>query len=259
MPIKWWKWWTGILQGARPEVDVARGPYDNRSSYYPCYLMLWWAYVSFRPWSTSKTKTQIYDGKQTRHGDEYPEYLKSYSLPHQKRIAFCRSSHCKANGTMVKRSSREQQHFSRSHEERTDTDSNNPAGTGRFSFRTPRRLGRTRLSSSTSSSRSQVASSNAHTNMLIQSAARSVLDGTSPNSTPLSEDGSEYASSASSKPVPTLQSLETKPIPAMPDEQDRKRFIVSPLCGSFERSYHEAFILTHVFFFDFARDVLLQS
>ena len=63
--------------------------------------------------------------------------------------------------------------------------------------------------------------------MLIQSAARSVLDGTTPTSNPMSDDGTEYSPTRSTKPVPTLESLETKPIPPMPDEQDRKRFIVS--------------------------------
>ena len=98
------------------------------------------------------------------------------------------------------------------------------AGTGRFSFATPRRGG---TGSTFSSNDSSQIDSNSHTNMLIQSAARSVLDGTTPTSHPMSDDGTEYSPTRSTKPVPTLESLETKPIPPMPDEQDRKRFIVS--------------------------------
>lgn len=83
---------------------------------------------------------------------------------------------------------------------------------------------------------------------LIQSAARSVLDDATPNSTVISEDASEISTfydanlgGSSSKtwsqqqqrhihnsyrhPVADLRSLETKTLPAIPDEQDRRRFI----------------------------------
>ncbi|KAL7575719.1 hypothetical protein ACA910_003053 [Epithemia clementina (nom. ined.)] len=108
------------------------------------------------------------------------------------------------------------------YDEKDDRDSG--AGSQRFSFATPLRGGRRKNGSSASNASSQ-ASSNDHTNLLIQSAARSVLDGASQSSTPMSDDGSESALTASIKPAPSLESLETKPLPPMPDEQDRKRFI----------------------------------
>jgi hypothetical protein len=66
------------------------------------------------------------------------------------------------------------------------------------------------------------------TALLIQSAARSLVDETSP-STAVSDDGSceEGTARSASSPSPTLTSLQMKTLPAMPDEQDRKRFVVS--------------------------------
>jgi len=64
--------------------------------------------------------------------------------------------------------------------------------------------------------------SSAYTASLVQSAAKSVLD-TSPSST-VSDDENSVEQPPSS---PGLRSLLTKTVPAMPDDQDRKRFIVS--------------------------------
>jgi hypothetical protein len=73
-------------------------------------------------------------------------------------------------------------------------------------------------------------SSSVDTASLIQSAARSILDDTSPN-TAVSDDESDaegsFATRAALSPSPTLSSLQMKTLPAMPDEQDRKRFVVS--------------------------------
>lgn len=75
-------------------------------------------------------------------------------------------------------------------------------------------------------------SSSVDTAMLLQSAARSVLDtdNASPSTTTaVSEDGSGYNDRSSVVTDPdntTLQSLQTKTLPALPDEQDRKRFVV---------------------------------
>jgi hypothetical protein len=72
-------------------------------------------------------------------------------------------------------------------------------------------------------------SSSVDTALLIQSAARSVLDDNSPI-TAVSENGSceeDSFTDRASPPSPTLSSLQMKTLPAMPDEQDRKRFVVS--------------------------------
>lgn len=67
---------------------------------------------------------------------------------------------------------------------------------------------------------------------LIQSAVRSVLDDATPGSI-VSDDRSDGGSFLDD-PVtpknafsPTLESLQIEPLPPLPDEQDRKRFIVS--------------------------------
>lgn len=57
---------------------------------------------------------------------------------------------------------------------------------------------------------------------LIQSAARSILDDSPPGT-----DGDSCSNGQRSTPSLTLQSLQTRIVPAMPDEQDRKRFLVS--------------------------------
>jgi hypothetical protein len=73
-------------------------------------------------------------------------------------------------------------------------------------------------------------SSSVDTASLIQSAARSIMDETSP-STAVSDDESDtegsFSARAALSPSPTLSSLQMKTLPAMPDEQDRKRFVVS--------------------------------
>jgi hypothetical protein len=69
-------------------------------------------------------------------------------------------------------------------------------------------------------------SSSVDTALLIQSAARSILEETSP-STAVSDDESCAEGSRALSPSPTLSSLQMKTLPAMPDEQDRKRFVVS--------------------------------
>lgn len=128
------------------------------------------------------------------------------------------------------------QEFTETNERSSHGDSPDGDSPGR-SFPVPRQGGGRGRGLGTGSSTSNVssrASSNEHANSLIQSAARSVLEGKSPISIPLSDDGSEYASTASTKPVPTLESLETMPIPPMPDEQDRKRFVVRE-CSSLYR------------------------
>lgn len=71
---------------------------------------------------------------------------------------------------------------------------------------------------------------------LIQTAVRSVLDDATP-STIISDDQSEasFVNGGSASPgfrkkketSPTLESLQKEKLPPMPDEQDRKRFIVS--------------------------------
>ena len=73
---------------------------------------------------------------------------------------------------------------------------------------------------------------------LIQSAARSVLDNLTP-STIVSDDKSEIYSigdDAEGIPIPasspTLRSLQKEILPAIPDEQERRRFIVSGNRGS---------------------------
>lgn len=71
--------------------------------------------------------------------------------------------------------------------------------------------------------------------LLVQSAVRSVLDDATPTpSTIISGDGSESGSCAdrtlgkrSPTSSPTLRSLQIETLPAIPDEQDRRRFIVS--------------------------------
>lgn len=73
-------------------------------------------------------------------------------------------------------------------------------------------------------------SSSVDTASLIQSAARSIMDETSP-STAVSDDEScekgSFTARQALSPSPTLSSLQMKTLPAMPDEQDRKRFVVS--------------------------------
>lgn len=69
------------------------------------------------------------------------------------------------------------------------------------------------------------ASSSINTASLIQSAARSILDGSSPE-THVSDDDS-CSNGHRNTPSLTLQSLQARVVPAMPDEQDRKRFLVS--------------------------------
>jgi hypothetical protein len=70
---------------------------------------------------------------------------------------------------------------------------------------------------------------------LIQSAARSVLDNLTP-SIIVSDAGGERCSCSDGtignlRPAssPTLRSLQVKTLPAIPDEQDRRRFIVSTI------------------------------
>jgi hypothetical protein len=62
--------------------------------------------------------------------------------------------------------------------------------------------------------------------LLIHSAARSILDDGTP-STAVSDDGSESYSGARIPSSPTLASLQIETMPALPDEKDRKRFVVS--------------------------------
>jgi hypothetical protein len=72
-------------------------------------------------------------------------------------------------------------------------------------------------------------SSSVDTALLIQSAARSILDDASPTSA-VSDAGSGADDSFTARvtsPSPTLTSLQMQTLPAMPDEQDRKRFVVS--------------------------------
>jgi hypothetical protein len=65
-----------------------------------------------------------------------------------------------------------------------------------------------------------------NTAALIQSAARSVLDDTT-TSTIFSDDEScAHGSHRLPRTSSTLRSLQTKTLPALPDEQDRKRFVV---------------------------------
>jgi hypothetical protein len=89
------------------------------------------------------------------------------------------------------------------------------------------------FSSNSDSGRSPAAS-------LIQSAARSILDDGTP-STAVSDDDSEgcrsaYGTLGSSRPPAslTLASLQMETMPALPDEQDRKRFVVSIFLCWFE-------------------------
>lgn len=60
---------------------------------------------------------------------------------------------------------------------------------------------------------------------LVQSAARSLLD---TSTTLLSDDEDDNGGKPS--PSAALASLQTEKIPALPDEQDRKRFIVRESC-----------------------------
>lgn len=73
-----------------------------------------------------------------------------------------------------------------------------------------------------------------NTASLIQSAARSVLDSVyTPTSTNVSDDEDDDENDEELRrqqrhlPIPTLESLQKRSLPAMPDEQDRKRFVVS--------------------------------
>ena len=74
-----------------------------------------------------------------------------------------------------------------------------------------------------------------NTASLIQSAARSVLDSVyTPTSTNVSDDEDEAenddeggARQKQNISIPTLESLQKEALPALPDEQDRKRFVVS--------------------------------
>jgi hypothetical protein len=59
----------------------------------------------------------------------------------------------------------------------------------------------------------------------IQAAARSILDG-SPSGTNVSDDDSCSNGHQNSSSL-SLESLQKQVAPAMPDEQDRKRFLVS--------------------------------
>jgi hypothetical protein len=65
-----------------------------------------------------------------------------------------------------------------------------------------------------------------NTASFIQAAARSILD-SSPSGTNLSDDDSCSNGHDKTSSL-TLESLQTQVAPAMPDEQDRKRFLVSP-------------------------------
>ena len=91
-------------------------------------------------------------------------------------------------------------------------------------------------------SRGEVESTSTHSSLtttvntasLIQSAARSVLDSVyTPTSTNVSDDEDEGENDQERKrqqrhmAIPTLESLQKESLPAMPDEQDRKRFVVS--------------------------------
>jgi hypothetical protein len=86
-------------------------------------------------------------------------------------------------------------------------------------------------------------SSSVDTASLIQSAARSIMDDTSP-STAVSEDGSydhsftAAHSSATNETYSdtTLRSLQMKTLPTLPDEQDRRRFVVRVLLNEKEIS-----------------------
>lgn len=72
-------------------------------------------------------------------------------------------------------------------------------------------------------------SSSINTASLIQSAAKSMLDDSSPG-TNLSDDDScsnGHRNGHRQMPSLTLRSLQARVLPAMPDEQDRKRFLVS--------------------------------
>ena len=67
------------------------------------------------------------------------------------------------------------------------------------------------------------ASSSAYAAELVQSAARSLLD---TSTSQLSDDESCLPGKASPSPMAALSSLKQETLPALPDEQDRKRFIV---------------------------------
>ena len=67
-----------------------------------------------------------------------------------------------------------------------------------------------------------VSASSSYAAELVQSAAKSVLDA----STSLVSDDETCIDRQSSSPMAALRSLETETLPALPDEQDRKRFIV---------------------------------
>jgi hypothetical protein len=120
----------------------------------------------------------------------------------------------------MKRNPSSRNPFDKSFSENRNSESRRATMSSTTSHTTPRRRGGSTISDS--SRPSQI-----DTNMLIQSAARSLLDGTSPATTPFSNYGSELAEGKLSRVTPTLRSLETKRLPPMPDEQDRKRFIVS--------------------------------
>lgn len=94
--------------------------------------------------------------------------------------------------------------------------------------------GRASFSSRTESrNRNHASSSRTPSASLVRSAVRSVLDEATP-STIVSDDRSEGGSFVDGDLVtlnqtrsPTLASLQTQRLPPIPDEQDRKRFIVS--------------------------------
>lgn len=75
---------------------------------------------------------------------------------------------------------------------------------------------------STERESSTVSASSSYAAELVQSAAKSLLDA----STSLVSDDESCIGRQSSSPMAALRSLETETLPALPDEQDRKRFIV---------------------------------
>jgi len=70
---------------------------------------------------------------------------------------------------------------------------------------------------------STASASSSYTAELVQSAARSLLD---TSATLLADDDSTKGEEPSPSSSAALASLQTEKMPALPDEQDRKRFIV---------------------------------
>ena len=70
--------------------------------------------------------------------------------------------------------------------------------------------------------------SSSYAAQLVQSAAKSLLD----TSTSMVSDDESSVGGHNSSPRTALKSLETETLPTIPDEQDRKRFIVGQMEGS---------------------------